>query len=317
MGPRHSIRVYFRRIISNCYSHEILTLIYLLATGLITVLRAPQVANWQNILLFHFALSIVIIAYSFVPENLFRGAHFVRSWYLFFLFPLLFKELTTLTQSLFPYYLEPYLIRSELFLIGLYDQYFSWIARTPLLTEIMAFSYWSYYLMIFGIGIYLYRSIGETEHNFYLFKIFATFLFSYSLFILVPVRGPHHAMNNIDPTSLDGYLFQSIILFMQSKGSTIGAAFPSSHVAVAWICVFTLRQFEKRVYYMLMPLMILLMVSVFYLRYHYFLDAIFGYFLAIWLERRYILMSEKVKLRFIEKRIDSNLVLKQEYELDN
>jgi fatty-acid desaturase len=280
-------------LLKGLYNFEQITIIYLVATGILASLCASSVENWQEIVLFHLFIIFLILGLGKIPAKKLKFVKLIRGWYLLAIYPFLFKELTFLIKSLFPFYLEPALIASERLLIDFYTSYFSVLQQTPVLTEIMAFSYWSYYLIIFGVGIYIYRSFDATAFEFYMFKIYATFLICYSLFILIPVRGPHHTMPNTAPTSLQGGFFQSIILFMQSKGSTVGAAFPSSHVAVAWISAFSLRQFKKRLYYLLIPLLLLLTVSVFYLRYHYVFDAIFGYFLAIWLERGYIMLSNK------------------------
>jgi hypothetical protein len=291
---------FLSQLIDGLHSYEIAAVIYLFATSIVVLFTTSKIPKWQEILIFHLFVIILIFGLGRIPEYRFPFLKIIRGWYLLAVFPFLFKELTILSTTLFPYYFEPVLIKSELFFINFYHQYLSFLQISPLLTEIMAFSYWSYYVIIFGVGLYAYKVLGDTEFEYYMFKICTTFLISYALFILIPVRGPHHAMENTDPSAMDGWVFQSIILFMQSKGSTVGAAFPSSHVAIAWISVFTLRHFKKRVYYMLMPLMILLSISVFYLRYHYFLDAIFGYFLAIVLERGYILISEKIKLRALQ-----------------
>lgn len=297
------------KLLDGLRSYEIVAIIYLFATSILVLFTASTIPTWQEIFSFHLFVIILIFGLGKIPEYRFPFLKIIRGWYLLVVFPFLFKELTILSTSLFPYYFEPLLIKSEMYFTNLYQEYFSFVQISPLLTEIMAFSYWSYYLLIFGVGLYVYKSFGDTEFEYYMFKICTTFLICYALFILIPVRGPHHTMENINPSALDGWMFQSIILFMQSKGSTVGAAFPSSHVAVAWISVFTLRHFKKRVYYMVMPLMILLTVSVFYLRYHYFLDAIFGYFLAIILERGYLTISNKVKFRTVQNVITAQPVL--------
>jgi membrane-associated phospholipid phosphatase len=80
-----------------------------------------------------------------------------------------------------------------------------------------------------------------------------------------------------------------MIATLQNYVSVVGAAFPSSHVAVAWVAVLTLRDEHRVAFWSLIPLLIALTLSIFFLQYHYVLDAVFGVLLAAafeWLWRR-------------------------------
>lgn len=284
----------FRSTIIRLLPYEIITLVYLLLTAVLALIT--RVSHWQDILLLHGGLIALIFLFSSLPTEKYKLLQFLRDWYLIMSFPFVFKELTYLSTALFPYYLEPLFIQSDLLLDALILEPIGF-QPTFWLNEFMAFAYWTYYPLVPLVGFILYAKAPRSEFLRYMFRLCATFLICYVLYILMPVRGPHHAMLNHNPADLDGGLFLSLVLLIQGKGQTVGAAFPSSHVAAAWICVFALRQIDKRWYIILTLLVSVLSVSVFYLRYHYMVDAIAGFVLALGLQRLYEAIEAKMVRR--------------------
>lgn len=283
-----------RTTVFQLLSYEIITLAYLLLTAILALIT--RIPHWQDILLLHGGLIMLIFLFAALPTEKFKPLRFVRDWYLIMSFPFVFKELTYLSTALFPYYLEPILIQSDLVLDALVLEPIGF-QPSFWLNELMAFAYWTYYPLVPLVGFILYAKASRPEFVRYMFRLCATFLICYVLYILMPVRGPHHAMLNHNPADLDGGFFLGLVLLIQGKGQTIGAAFPSSHVAAAWICVFALRQIDKRWYIILTLLVSVLSVSVFYLRYHYMVDAIAGFVLALGLQRLFEAIEAKMMAR--------------------
>lgn len=266
-------------------SFEKATICYLALTGLLSLLCYNSVADWQGLIAIHLILIAGIALIQLIPEGAFPGFKTFREFYIVLLFPVLFEEMTNLVPALFPYYLEPALIASEKFLLEMHQLYFPDWQPTFWLTELMAFGYSAYYIIIPMAALVLYaRGSRSLLENFW-WRFSLTMFICYTLFILIPVRGPHHSVLEADPAALSGGLFFHFVLWLQNQVSVVGAAFPSSHVAATWIAAFSLRGIDRRLYYYILPVVILLTVSVFYLRYHYVLDAVFGYLLAEALER--------------------------------
>lgn len=277
--------MYVTGSLSALRGFEKVTLAYMAVTAAIAIAAVHEPGLKWPILTTHALYSLLILALAYVPFDRYKSVRIVRDWYILLLFPALFKELSVLTQTLFPYYLEPALIASEVQLLALWRSIAPGLPSGWLLTECMAFAYWFYYPLLPGVAALLYFRHRRAEYENYMLEICATLIVCYLIFILAPVRGPHHAMPGVNPLDLEGGLFQSIIFFVQRNNSTVGAAFPSSHVAVAWIAMFRLRQIHRRLYYLMMPFALVLSISVFYLRYHYALDAVFGFVLAVLLHR--------------------------------
>jgi hypothetical protein len=82
---------------------------------------------------------------------------------------------------------------------------------------------------------------------------------------------------------------------MQNYVSVVGAAFPSSHVAVAWVALMTLRVEHRLAFWSLTPFVLALTLSIFVLQYHYVLDAISGVILALifeWFWQKFCCQNE-------------------------
>ncbi|MCG3120010.1 MAG: hypothetical protein ALAOOOJD_02574 [bacterium] len=219
-----------------------------------------------------------------------RWLRFLRDWHPLFWFSfLLFGEFTYLVKSVSPFWIERYLIGFDLWLFGrppylLIQQYLPWWV-----IEVMAFAYWSYYPLILGVAgrYYFFRSENKKSRlSFvdFMNRLSLAFYICYLLFIIIPARSPRHALNLNEQLNLVGGPFYHMIAAMQDYVSVVGAAFPSSHVAIAWVALITLYGEHRRGFWRLVPLVVALTFSIFVLQYHYVLDAIAGVMLALGFE---------------------------------
>ncbi len=284
---KQTIMVLARSLLHSFRSYEIAALIYLSSTAILAIIARSHIDGWSSIILLHTIFVSIIILLNKIDSHNSVFLSILRDWYILLFIPFLFRELTVLSKSIFPYYPEPFLISLEAKLELLYKKYFSFFEPRFWLTELMSFAYWSYFPLIPAIGLRIRNKDGGRGFEFYILKISLTLFICYGLFILMPARGPHHSSFGSHPESLNGGIFYHVILYMQNQGSAVGAAFPSAHVTVSWISVFALRKTERCLYRITASLVFLLTISAFYLRYHYVLDALAGYVLAIGLERIY------------------------------
>ena len=200
-----------------------------------------------------------------------------------------FGEVGGVVSILFPYWLEPFLIRSDLVLLG---GLHGWEFFVPYLNavevEILAFAYWSYFILIPLIPGLHYRAqmVQNGKPLFYSFervmaRLCAVMFTCYTLFLLLPARGPHHALHVHIDQLVSGGLFFHAVLWVQKQSAVVGAAFPSSHVAATWALWLTLRKDFRTALWLLLPVVVLLTVSTFLLQYHYIVDAAAGVLLAL------------------------------------
>jgi len=153
-----------------------------------------------------------------------------------------------------------------------------WLARTfgtPLVHEVVHFFYATYYLMIPMVSLVYYftRRRDPIQYQRLLFTVCFTFYACYVVFIVLPVHGPN-LLRGDDYSG--GVLFVPIMDWLYAEAETGGGAFPSSHVAVALVClIFAARHSRWLLTVWLIPFVGLAFATV-YCRYHYAVDTLAG-----------------------------------------
>ena len=103
-----------------------------------------------------------------------------------------------------------------------------------------------------------------------------TFLVCYIIFIFIPVAGPRFALTESFDGEIKSILFRQLIFFIFERGAIKGAAFPSSHVAVAVCILLNAFKFHKTIFKLFLPFVICLFLGTIYGRFHYVLDSAVG-----------------------------------------
>lgn len=171
---------------------------------------------------------------------------------------------------------------------------------SPVLSELMNLGYVSFFPLLLTIVLYyFFHHYDEFERC--AFVLIGSFFIFYFIFDLIPVAGPtfYYKVIGVDkvakgvfpniygyfychqgcltsPGWQDGF-FYKLVHISKGIGERPTAAFPSSHVSMATICMLLLaRQRNHKLILGMLPLYLLLCVSTVYIQSHYLLDAIFG-----------------------------------------
>lgn len=99
-------------------------------------------------------------------------------------------------------------------------------------------------------------------------------------YLLIPAVGPGVAYPQLYSKSLTGSLYQPIIDFMD-RARAPRDAFPSLHIAISAVVLIFAARYNRVVLLILAPLILGNWISTIYLRYHYFVDDIGGFVLAV------------------------------------
>lgn len=169
-----------------------------------------------------------------------------------------------------------------------------------IVSEAMNLGYAIYYPMIF-YTVLVYYFFRKSEIEKIMFIIMGSFFAYYFIFDLLPVVGPtfyykavgmERISEGIFPSLGDyfathnecmptpGYsdgIFYQMVESAKAAGERPTAAFPSSHVGVATICMILLYKLKNKVSFILLiiPYILLSMATV-YIQAHYVIDAIAG-----------------------------------------
>ena len=153
----------------------------------------------------------------------------------------------------------------------------------PLLTELLQWVYDFYYLIALILGVMIFRDGRALDVARMNFAMTLCIYLSYVGYYVVPATGP-----NIDKHGL--YDFDAPLhgIFMAHElRETIAAieqikqdCFPSGHTAVSVLALLLAYRFARPIVPLLWPLVVALVFSTMYLRYHYVADVIAGVVLA-------------------------------------
>lgn len=221
---------------------------------------------------------LILALYSRVQNPATRA---LRHWYPVALFPLVYRGMSEILFLLVPRELDSFFMNLDNTLFG--AQPCLWFERMihPLLTEILQFSYMSYYYFPTMMGLWLYLKHRDRDYHDLLLAIVLTIYGSFVGFLLVPVVGPRFYLSHLFTVPLDGPFFAPLVAEFVDKTSLRGGAFPSAHAAVAVVTLFFALRYSRRLFYFALPFMSGLFVATIYGRYHYVGDILAGLILGM------------------------------------
>ena len=302
-----------RAEITRCYRFvDYATQGYLLLVGvLILLFHSGRVSSFPLLLLAHgagiLAIHVFVSWNARQPQN--RFFSFFRHFYPLILYAFLYRESELLNLMFVDQYLDPAFIAFEERMFG-FQPAVVFMDTFPytLVSEFFYMSYFSYYVMIAGVGLALYFRRRE---EFWRYLAVLSFLFyvCFLAFMVLPVAGPPAFFMEIPryldqqrlpyyplefPASVSSGPFFQVMKFLYSAFESGGGAFPSSHVAAALCVSFFAWRLLRNVRYLILAATIALSFATVYCRYHYAVDVFAGAVtagvvipLGEWLYRRY------------------------------
>lgn len=270
------------------------TQLYLAVVGLlILIFHNKHINSWQLLVVGHIAamaaLHILIRMHAARPDR--RILVHLRFFYPILLYSFFYAESEALNLMFVNGYLDRFFIRLEEALFG-FQPSVRFMKALPFLavSDFFYMAYFSYYIMISGVGLALY--LLNKEHFFHYISIISfVFYICYLTYIFVPVIGPavfripipafpHQASLPwyplTYPTNITYGPFFQIMKLIYRYFEGHGAAFPSSHVIVAICTLYFSWIYLPRIRYPHLAAVIFLSLSTIYCRYHYAVDVIGG-----------------------------------------
>jgi membrane-associated phospholipid phosphatase len=261
---------------------------------IILLLHGDAVPGWVWLVGGHMLCALfihaLISASTARPAN--RVLDFLRHFYPVILYAAFYRETASLNQIGYRGYLDPFFYRLDEQLFG-FAPSFTFMERFPtrLASEVFYGAYFSYYVMIFGVGLALYlRNRRQFDH--YIAVTSFVFYVCYVAYIFMPVIGPRiyypefvhftlpadamPAHVPIFPAAVESGVFYRIMEFVYDHFEAPGAAFPSSHVAIAVVTVYFSFRYLRTIRWVHLVMAVLLCLSTVYCRYHFVVDVIAG-----------------------------------------
>ncbi len=261
---------------------DLYTLAYLVF-GLVMLLLAPhRPPNAALLIVLHVAaIAAIVLARAYRVHRWKVGA-VVLGFYPIVAFALFYSEVGLLVKAVHAGVFHDAAIQDlEQIVFGFQparELHLLWPWR--LLGEYLHLGYFAYYFLTPTLAAVLWLRRPRREFEIAIGTVALSTYSCFAIFVLYPVVGPYHAFPRSDPATV-GYLLPGLVRSVLDRGSAVGAAFPSSHVAVAvtaWIMAMRYHVRLARVFALIVPA---LAVGAVYGGYHYAIDALAGAALAI------------------------------------
>jgi membrane-associated phospholipid phosphatase len=280
---------------------DYLTQGYVVLVGLLVlVYHTDRVPDWLFLCAVHIGGFVLIhlLVRACAGGSRSRWLDWLRHFYPLLLYTAFYHETGLLNRMFWPVYLDPILIRWEAHLFGCQPSlaFMQWLPGLAV-SELFYAAYFSYYLMIAGIGVALFiRNRGQFIH--FISVISLVFYACYVAYIFLPVIGPrvffkpppgYHLPAGLQP-SPEALALPAAVAhgwFCRLMGLVYrwfeepGAAFPSSHVAIAITTLYFSARYLPRLRWAHLALVVLLCLATVYCRYHYVLDVLAGVVVAV------------------------------------
>jgi membrane-associated phospholipid phosphatase len=210
------------------------------------------------------------------------AVNFIADWYPLLLIPALYGELEPLNRAIYDgRYFDSLIIHWEGILFGGQpSQVLAAVLPSLFLSEVLHAAYLSYYLIIFGPPLYLYLTGRREAFRAVVFGLMLVFILHYLFFIYFPVQGPRYLFPAPDGVLATGFFYQLTHRILEA-GSSQGAAFPSSHVGVAFAQAALAVRYLPRLAPTLFVAATALSIGAIYGGFHYATDAVAGLALGL------------------------------------
>lgn len=271
---------------------------YILVVGLLVLFfHNRTVPGWGWLVGAH--VTLLVLVHLMVRANgRGRGGRvvdFLRHFYPVLLYAAFYRESGMLSQMFVSGHLDPVVILWEQALFG-FQPSMQFMASFPWLplSEVFYAAYFSYYVMIAGVGLTLFLCRREAFFH-YVSVLSFVFYVCYLIYIFLPVIGPRvfsrslggyslppaiQALAPVDmfpfPPPVTRGLFFRIMALIYDVFEAPGAALPSSHVAASICTVWFSFRYRLRIRHVHLVMVVLLCLSTIYCRYHYVIDVLAG-----------------------------------------
>jgi membrane-associated phospholipid phosphatase len=166
-----------------------------------------------------------------------------------------------------------------------------WWQRAPsgFWSTLLHGAYCAYYAIIVVPALVLVRRPDREPLRRFVLAVTATFITCYVIFVFFPVAGPYYEFPWPTGSFVDNPMARLVYATL-ARGSSYGAAFPSSHVAASVAATVASWRASRRLGAALLIPTALLTIAVVYCQMHYAVDALAGLVVGLvvggWVVRR-------------------------------
>ena len=251
-------------------------------TGL-AILLHDRLQDFRGMLLGYAGLALlvaVIVALAPREDRYPAPLTFFIDFYPAFFLPILFNTLEPLIQALRGGGRDDLLIAADRFLFGVDVTVWAQRLVHPILNDIFYSFYSTYYFISLSLGLTLWLRDRPAARRF-VFTLMVVYYVSWTGYFIIPALGPRFAQAAEYTVSLTTTpLARTINDTINSMEKTKFDVFPSGHTMISVAVLLVAWKRARDVFWVLLPIATMLIISTVYCRYHYVIDVIAGTTLA-------------------------------------
>jgi len=228
---------------------------------------------------------IIWLSVFLKKSNRYEGPakYFLLAYPLIYLF-VIFESFYMILPYFNPGRYDEALVNIDFALFGVHPTV--WIEQwnRPWLTDLFFSLYIFYFPMPLFILTWLYRQKRFIDLDKSVWVYMLTYYGAYIGYFLVPAMGPrfYEPLIQLQKTNLDGVFLavpiHTIINFMEPNKLD---AFPSLHAGISFTTLLLMGKYNKRMFWIFVPVITGIMISLVYCRYHYVIDMMAGIFWSV------------------------------------
>lgn len=284
----------------NLYATDLVVVGFYIILSIINFVFHARVAEWA--LLNTVNISIIVFVFYIAQMDAkykSKAIHQVHNWYLLVLIFITFKELYLMISPIHGRDYDNVLMAIDKYVFGVDPTHFLYQFANPILTEVLQWTYFSFYFLPIILGLKLILDKKLSGFYFVAFSIVYGFFLSYLGYLTLPAIGPRFTLHNFYTinTELPGLFATEWMRELINKGESITSnmpnaavhvqrdVFPSGHTQMTLITMYLSAKFKSSSKYFIIPVGSLLIFSTVYLRYHYVIDVFAGvlfFVLTMW-----------------------------------
>ncbi len=266
---------------------DILNLIFVFIIFLFYLAAFPQTPyKWQPPLIL-FLLSALVLSAIYVRTYKNKGK---RAQIFLFSYPVIF--LFSIFETFFmilPYFnssrYDEVLNNLDFSMLGVYPTVWIEQFHAPWFTDLLYLLYLFYFPMPLFLLVYLYKKHRFVDLDKVVFAYLLTYYVSYIIYFFVPAVGPRFNETLLKLQSikeLNGIFLatpiRELINFLEPNKFD---AFPSLHTAILTITMLGAYYYYRKLFRIFIPVAAGILISLVYCRYHYVIDMIAGFTVAV------------------------------------
>ena len=207
----------------------------------------------------------------------------------------LFSEIRHVQHIFVDSWMDQYLVNFDIWMMGVESTIALQKITVPIVTEGMMFAYTAYVPLIVLVALFCYWKSGAAGAEDYMLNLMYAYIFCYIWFLIFPIAGPLFYQPELYTVPLNGGIFTWFGEWIRHNAHYPGGNFPSPHCAAGTIMLIMLYKYNRKVYFVSLPIIILLYLSTIYGRYHFAMDGVTGIaaaFFVIWFSPKIIKLNK-------------------------